>query len=74
MGRHGVHHADDVRAVGKVHGYAVLQQVHAPALWVALYARTADVESGLVVQAEELLNDDAWLHGQRIFQRGQPLP
>ena len=49
MGRHGVHHADDVRAVGKVHGYAVLQQIHASALWVALYARTADVESGLVV-------------------------
>ena len=37
-------------------------------------AQTADVESGLVVQAEELLDDDAWLHGQRIFQRGQPLP
>ena len=69
LGRHRVEHTDDIRPIGEVHRNPILQQIYAPSLRIALYARSTNVESRLIVQSEKLLNDHARLHPQGLLER-----
>ena len=70
ISRAGVQLRNNIGTVREVKRQAVLQKLDAPALGVALDPRTADIEPGLIIAAEEFLNGHAGFKTERVIQRG----